>query len=68
MQLPSAGANIALEARIYVQDKYARVCMHASVCMRVYEGEREREGEGQGDRDTVWLKVIRKAGNMWKLS
>lgn len=67
MQLPPAGAHIAPEARIYVRDKYAWVCMHVSVCMRVYEREREREGGGQGDRDTVWLKVIRKAGNMWKL-
>lgn len=45
MQLPPAGAHITLEARIYVQDKYARVCMHESVCMRVYEREKERGRE-----------------------
>lgn len=44
MQLLPAGTHIALEAKIYVQDKYARVCMHGSVCMRVYEKEGGREG------------------------
>lgn len=45
MQLPPAGAHITLEARIYVQDKNAWVCVHVSVCMRVSEREKERGRE-----------------------